>query len=397
MNGIKLQSSIFTFLCMAILPLTWNILPVHTTIIRFLFTPFITWLSTFLGVKSSLADFSSDSVWLYLLVFILLIFSMFCAVFLNRLKYKLRIDQFQNFVRIGAVYFLALILLKYGFDKLFKAQFYLPEPNLLYTPLGQLDKDILFWSTMGSSHAYNLFMGFAELVPAILLFFKRTREIGLIISFGVLLNVFAVNLSFDISVKLLAGFLLFLNLFLLLPTFQILWKIFILKTAIPAKNINSSNLDFSGKKLLKSILITLFFLESTFPYLRTLNFNDDTASRPYLHGAYEVNKIKLNEKPLQTSAFPFKRIFIHRDGYLIFQDQQEEMTDYKLVIDSQKRKMFITDYHGITRKIAYNYINEKKTLTFHFVEQTNSISVEAEMLNWRELPLLQNTFHWSVD
>ena len=42
----------------------------------------------------------------------------------------------------GVAWFLALQLLQYGFDKVFKHQFYLPEPNTLYTPLGLLPPDL---------------------------------------------------------------------------------------------------------------------------------------------------------------------------------------------------------------------------------------------------------------
>ena len=103
---------------------------------------------------------------------------------------------------------LAFFLLRYGFDKLFKHQFYLPEPNTLYTPVGLLSKDILFWTSMGTSHSYNVFMGLIEIIPAFLLFFKRTRMLGGLISFAVLLNVLMINIGFDITVKILSSFLL---------------------------------------------------------------------------------------------------------------------------------------------------------------------------------------------
>jgi len=38
------------------------------------------------------------------------------------------------------------MLLNYGTDKLFLEQFYKPDANILFTPLGFLDSDILFWS-----------------------------------------------------------------------------------------------------------------------------------------------------------------------------------------------------------------------------------------------------------
>jgi hypothetical protein len=93
----------------------------------------------------------------------------------------------------------------------------LPEPNLLFTPLGQLDKDILYWSTMGSSYGYNLFLGCTELLTGVLLFFRKTRAIGALAAVFICANIVAVNFSFDISVKLLSSFLLLLSLFIAIP------------------------------------------------------------------------------------------------------------------------------------------------------------------------------------
>src|SRR5205085_9499653 len=111
------------------------------------------------------------------------------------------------------IYYLCLQLLKYGVDKIFKNQFYLPEPNTLFTPAGMLDKDILYWSTMGTSYGYNIFLGSLEIAAALFILIKRTRLIGLLLSLGILINVTEVNFGFDISVKLFSLFLLFFNLY----------------------------------------------------------------------------------------------------------------------------------------------------------------------------------------
>ena len=126
--------------------------------------------------------------------------------------------NFPSFV----AFYLSLQLFRYGWDKVFKHQFYLPEPNTLFTPLGYLDKDILYWSTMGSSYSFTVFGGIMELIPAVLLLFRPTRIIGAAITFGVFLQVLMINIGFDITVKCLSGFLLLLSFSLLLPSFGVL-------------------------------------------------------------------------------------------------------------------------------------------------------------------------------
>jgi hypothetical protein len=122
----------------------------------------------------------------------------------KRKGYNLNLE---NKIRPIIRYYLALILFIYGFSKVFKAQFYLPEPNLLFTTLGNLDKDILFWSTIGSSRSYSIFLGIIEIIPAMLLLFRKTSFIGSLIATGVLLHVVAINLLFYFCENLFTFFI----------------------------------------------------------------------------------------------------------------------------------------------------------------------------------------------
>lgn len=377
--------------------MTWNLIPFHGQITSFVFGSLIKHIAFSINTEIALFDFSSDSKGLYFLLSFLAIASFIFTPFLLRFFSQNQLEKFRKYIVLIATYYFAVILMKYGFDKVFKAQFHLPEPNILYTPFGKLDKDILFWSTMGTSYSYNLFMGFAEIIPAILILFNRTRQIGLLISLGVLINVFAINLSFDISLKLLSGFLLLINLFLLIPTLKVVWNVLVLKKQ--SGLIESTVLinSKSTKIIPKAILIFILFFESLFPYLLKGSFNDDRAKRPFLHGAYEVQVYDQNGTVLNFSNSPVKRIFIHRDGYLIFQNQQEEMTDYKLEINQIKNTFILTDYELNKTTISYSYSKRDRLLKLSSTKNGDTLMIKTKAINWQQLPALQKQFHWTVD
>jgi hypothetical protein len=272
----------------------------------------------------------------------------------------------------------------------------MPEPNLLYTPLGKLDKDILFWSTMGSSYSYNLFMGLLEVIPAFMLLFRRTRTLGLIISFGVLVNVLAINLSFDISVKLFVCFLLSVILFLLIPTLKPIWQVLMQKEAftVHPQNLPSYLDTYFFWKIILMILITC---EAISPYTRSGNFQDDLARRPPLHGAYEVLSFGNGQETSISTGPTFKRLFIHRDGFLVFQDQQDEMIDLKMNLDPENRRLELTDYEGHTTYGTYHESANDSMLLIKIDQNGQSLSIHTKQLDWRKLPLLQSHFHWTVD
>ena len=356
-------------------PMTWNVLAFQNSFTEFVFLPI-------LQLFFPETDLTSDAKGLYVLVGILLGIALIVHGFFLRMNAE-KFNRTMSILRTAAVFFLSAMLLKYGADKLFKAQFYLPEPNLLYTPLGKLDKDILFWSTMGTSYEYNLFMGIMEIIPGLMILFSRTRKLGLIIATGVFLNVFAINLSFDISVKLLSFILLMMSIYLVYP--------YLFNTK---ENVIENTYASIKPPWITAVLLGLIFIESIGPYILRGNFNDDHAPRPIMHGAYAVTHQNFTER---NSLFDFKikRVFIHRDGYIIFQFENDEMADFAIEIDQARQLMTLTDYSEAEQILRYSYNRKTKVLELQNINGTTIISTRA--IPWRNLPALQRQFHWTVD
>jgi hypothetical protein len=338
---------------------------------------------------------------MYILVLLLAVVALLTGLIIMRVKkwdqYK---EQAYSFINSLICYYLVLILLKYGADKIFKNQFYLPEPNILYTPLGGVNKDLLYWSSMGTSHFFSVFLGSLETVAAILLFFKKTRLIGLLISLMVMLNVVAINFGFDISVKLYSLFLLFLTVYLLAPYFKRLYNFFILHKKEHDNSFTENpgpvkNIFLSG--FIKWFIAGIICLEIFYPFIRSNNFNGDTSIRPYLHGAYEVKQAFLVNDTLVPINSPFKKIFIHRQGYIVFQNQDDGMKDYKLQYDTAGKTLLLTDYQMHQIRLSFSYQSADSILTLKYADGGKEYQLISKALNWRKLPALQKGFHWTVD
>ena len=162
----------------------------------------------FFGLNNGFSPvISSDSIGLYCHVFNLILISFGVSFFLELIGKQNKVNL-RLYVLKLLTYYLALQLLIYGLDKVFKAQFFLPEPNTLFTPLKDIPKDLLYWSTIGVSRTYSVFLGIAEVVTALFLLFPKTRLMGIVLGIGIMTNVVAVNFSYDISVKVYSLFLL---------------------------------------------------------------------------------------------------------------------------------------------------------------------------------------------
>lgn len=388
--------NVFALLGVLFIPFSFRYFYFQTDVSQFLFEDILISLAGFFKLTIINPEISSDATTMYLLFFVLFFLALVIKGTLSFFSFwKTHQDKILKTIQLILTFYLALILLKYGFDKIFKAQFYLPEPNTLYTPLGMLEKDILFWSTMGASRSYNIFMGLIEVIPAFMLLHHKTRNLGLFIILGVIINVVCINFSFDISVKLFSSFLLLITLLLLTPNLKILHQLFVQSKVVQLNVLSGKGLIHSPvvRISIKSFVIILFLVESFFPYWQMGNFNDDNMPRNYLHGAYEVTETITSNT--QMNLPPLKRIFIHRSNYFIFQYENETMEDYHLEISQTQQTFTLTNYDSEKIELNYHYDQENKTLQLTSSEL--GFEIHTKTLDWESLPLLQPLFHWTVD
>ncbi len=401
MKSIRSLIHFFLFYCILFFPFGFYTFPYLEKIVNYIYGVFVFPIAEFIfGENAGIGELTSDSKGLHIWIFTLFIFS--CTDFILTSKFMKYMEEWRDKllpgIRVFFVYYLSVVFIKYGFDKIFKGQFYLPEPNILYSPFGYLDKDILYWSTMGVSHSYNIFMGIIEIIPAILLLHKKTRALGLMILIPIILNIIAVNFSYDISVKTFSIFLLCLTLVAASPYFRSMYLFFVkgLQTSIHRENvhfIHNPSLKFG----IKFFIIGMFFMEGLSPYVFSGNFNDDTSRRPYLHGAYEF-ETPADIFPEKGTPFQCKRFSIHRDGYLIFQDTDEKMRDYKLKIDRNNKKILAYDYTSSSSKTAMLQLEYSITKDgFLQIRHGQDTLPPCRILDWRKLPVLQQQFHWQIE
>ncbi|MCB9232608.1 MAG: hypothetical protein H6581_13135 [Bacteroidia bacterium] len=347
-------------------------------------------------------EISSDTTGMYLHFLHLMIISVILSLVLGKMSFtKAGKFSLKSFLPTVSAYFLALHLLIYGFSKVFKVQFYLPEPNILFTPLGEVPRDLLYWTSMGVSYEYTVFAGMLELAAGGLLLFRRTRIPGALLALAVMGNVVAINFAYDINVKLHSSFLFLLGLILIWPFLKPLARFF---AGNPAQMTLAPRLSLPGPNwvypLAKGVVIVLLLLEGLIPYLKTGNFNDDLAERPLLHGAYEVKEFISDGDtlaPLLTDSRRWKRFFIHRQGYFIVQGMQDKMLDFALETDMKLGIFSLKDPRsGREWRLAFggkddDGLSIRGRLGDHLVE------INAKKMNWRGLNLLKNEFHWTTD
>jgi hypothetical protein len=366
---------ILFFVC---LPFSYSILPNIGIGISNGLTTILNPIAIRFGGNSNTA-LHSDSIFQYTQLVFLLVFAIAIGLSVRYIK-QLSNSNLHTYLHIIGAYILAFFLLKYGIDKVFKFQFYDAEPNILHTNTGNLSKDMLFWTSMGSSYSYNLFMGLIEVIPGLLLLWNRTRFLGAIISLGVLINVVAINFGFDITVKINSSMLVALNLFILSFYSNRLKAIFLNKSSFQP---NEKLVLVSGikKRLLKGIAVTIILLECLTPFASTNSWNGDNRELPVLYGSYLVISGNSNDN--------ITRIHIHSKGHFILEHSNGDMDDYK--IKQGKNAQLIELFHS---KTTWDVQSCGEQIIF--TSSTGRI-IKTTRIDLEQLPLNHDSFHWSID
>ncbi len=141
-------------------------------------------------------------------------------------------QKLHGWLRLYVRIVLAAALLSYGAVKVIPNQ--MPDPPLsrLLTTNGDSTPMSLLWTFMGASRSYEMFAGLMEMLGGILLFFPSFTMLGALVSVATMANVFMMNMSYDVPVKLFSFHLLIMSVWLLLPDLQRLANFFVLNRAV---------------------------------------------------------------------------------------------------------------------------------------------------------------------
>lgn len=123
----------------------------------------------------------------------------------------------KHWVLILLRYFLAIVMFVYAYIKIVHVQFAIPD-DVKSIPIKEADGVILAFSFLGYSAKFSFILGIAELIPAVLLLFRRTAFLGAVALLPILCFIFLINIFYDFIalMKIWTGILLTANLVILL-------------------------------------------------------------------------------------------------------------------------------------------------------------------------------------
>jgi hypothetical protein len=300
-------------------------------------------------------------------------------------------------LRIYVRYYLAAILLSYGFAKIFKHQFPFPASDRLFMPFAAMSPMGLLWRFMGFSTAYSVFGGLAEAIGGALLFFRRTTTLGALIVAAVMLNVFVLNLTYDVPVKLFSFQLLLLAILLLAPDLRRLARVFVLNRPVQAADLRPPPplTGYPGAHLAGKAALSLLLLGGTIhEQLESSQTAVDPSLAPVI-GMYDVESYESNGTlvpPLLTDATRWRRVAISPWGLagILMNDERRV---FSMEYEAATGKLTLDDHRGEKRQLSLKVIDPDHLL-FEGTLGEDRLSVRLKKIDTSTIPISTRGFHW---
>jgi hypothetical protein len=292
---------------------------------------------------------SGDRTYDWVLLFCLLVIAILATIVWSILDRR-RNDYLAlyKWFRLGIRICLAGQMFGYGFAKAVPLQMPFPFLTRLVEPYGNFSPMGVLWASIGASPAYEIFVGFAEILGGLLLIVPRTTTLGALVCLADMTQVFMLNMTYDVPVKLLSFHLILLSLFLLAPDLQRLANVFFLNRPVaPSNEYPLFNTPRAARIALAAQVIFGIWLVGMNAYGSWKNWYVYGAGSPRsaLYGIWNVEQLTIDgqiRSPLLTDSDRWRRVIFDIPTRMAFQRMDDSTARYGTSINTGDQTLELT-------------------------------------------------------
>ena len=252
---------------------------------------------------------------------------------------------YRLFLRWG----LGATMLVYGAIKMLPSQMPFPSLTRLLEPYGHFSLMGVLWAQIGASPPFEVFIGTMEVLCAILLFIPGLTTVGAMLTLITMSNVFLVNMTYDVPVKLFSFHLILMSLMLLAPDMRRLSRVVLLRKAVEA----APEPPLARSRRLRMALVAVQIAFAG--WLVYANFSSvvqgrstfgATAPKPGLYGIWTIERMTIDgieRAPLVTDYDRWRRVVIQNTRGLTFQRMDDTFAPFPARYEEGDRAIVITE------------------------------------------------------
>ncbi len=303
------------------------------------------------------------------------------------------------------VYNLAYWLFIYGLIKIYSGQFSGPGISRLLETFGESSPMRIMWTFMGSSEVYTQFSGWSEAIAGLLLLFRRTRTLGGLAAAGVMLNVFMMNMAFDVPVKLFSFRLMIAGLWIALADHKRLLGTLLFNKAVQPQQWKPFFVTVWKNYLLLAIMMVIMVwhivVMAQSGISRLESFGPDR-ERPALYGIHDVETFVLNGDtipPLLTDTVRWRKAFMDLPGFNGRQRWGIKMMNDRLryfdaELDSLEPVMRLKPLNDTINVYELRYKFTGEDLSLEGVFEGDTVQINTIYFNPDDFILKSRGFRW---
>jgi uncharacterized membrane protein YphA (DoxX/SURF4 family) len=303
---------------------------------------------------------------------------------------------FRLFLRFA----LGSTMVSYGLSKVIPLQMPAPQLTRLLEPFGNFSPMGVLWYSIGASRPYEIFTGSAELAGGVLLFVPRLATLGALVSLADAIEIFTLNMTYDVPVKLLSFHLVLLSLFVLAPDARRLANVLVLdRTAEPSREA----LWKSRRAARIALIVQLVFGA----YLVGVNLSQSLTGwtrygggtpKPALYGIWIVDEMSVDGRlrsPLVNDYGRWRRVVFQTSAAVSFQRMDDSFATYSAILDPNARTITLTqagDKYEAARFVFEQPAQDRLTLDGSM--DGHKVRMQLRLFDRNRFLLVSRGFHW---
>jgi len=262
------------------------------------------------------------------------------------------------------------------------------------------------WYSIGASFPYERITGCAELIAAALLFIPRTATLGAIVVLFDSLQIFSLNMTYDVPVKLFSFHLVLMSIFLLAPEIRRLLNVLVFnRTAEPSTQpaLGTRRRAILTGVIVQSVLAAYFFGSAYLTSRQRFYTFGDGAARPPLYGVWVIDKMQINgieRAPLVTDYERWRRLVVQSAGnqvLMAFWRMDDTFFQMPAIVDLNKKTITISLGLGASAKAVGNFSLDQPApgkLNLDGYLQGKKIRMETTLFPSERFLLVSRGFNW---
>lgn len=315
----------------------------------------------------------------------------------KRENYVTLYKWFRLFIRIC----LAGQMFGYGWAKAVPLQMPYPYLTRLLEPFGNFSPMGVLWSSIGASPAYEVFAGCAEMLGGILLIVPRTTTLGALVCLADMTQVFMLNMTYDVPVKLLSFHLILMSLFLLAPDLQRLANLFLLNR--PAGPSTQPSLFATTRAnriaLVAPVMIGVWLMGmNAYGSWTGWHLYGGGSPKSALYGIWNVDQLTIDgqsRSPLITDYGRWRRVIFDIPSRMAFQRMDDSLARYGAAIKVNDQTLALTKDDDKNWKASFTFQRPTPDqLILDGDMDSHKLHMQLQLLDREKFLLVNRGFHW---